>query len=319
MPNIVEIESFQNTVGIGASQVAAVLHLDPWTSAYELWQQKSGRKEKPPRTAAMQFGIDLERKAMDAYYRDKGIEPMQEQVAGIHATIPYLRAVVDGWDGERGHGVNVKVPSGFNTIEAAEFGWIPRHYQIQMAAEMAVFAAYSWDFCVYVAETDETIIIPVRWDDLWDAPDVTLRQFWEGTVTQKLGEFWNHLESEKEWGDADPTPMPDAQAWQEACIAYRELKKSIAQIEEEVAFQGAKIKQLMGMRSRVSLGGFKAEYQTIKASWGVKISVDSLETVGRIKEVLAPLASAEGVEKIADANREESRRFVVAPLKKGQA
>lgn len=340
MPKIIPFSSLRNSLVIGASAVAAITHLDPWKSDWELWLEKSGRRSKPPRTPQMQFGIDMESTAMAAYYKAKGIEPMQEQVAALHPDYPYLCAVVDGWNGE--YGVNVKVPSSQKVIAMAagdefESDWddeadidfarvkhIPRPYQIQCAAEMAVFGADHWDYAVYDAESGLIHICPITWGDIWDVKlkpktsdeyeYVTLREFWQQTAIPLVERFMAHLESGEEWENRPETPMPDATEWQEAATQYIGLRATINELKEERLLVRAKLKTMMGSRTFISVGGYKASDKVIPASWGVKITADSEAELGAVKKALEPLAEAEGVKEIKDANRNESRRFDVRPL-----
>lgn len=311
MPNIVPIESLKNSLQIGASQVAAILHFDPWKSSFELFQEKSGRRPKPPQTDAMRFGLEMESRAMQAYYRDKGCEPMQEQVCALHPTKDFLCAVVDGWNGTTG--VNVKTPSSEKVIEQAEFGIVPRHYLLQLAMEMSVFEAETWDYCVYVADGSGTFIIPVDWDYPWYGSE-TLREFWEKTAMPEIEKFYNSLESGEEFGAREQTPLPDSSEWINACQNYRDMKKSIEGLEQEAEYWKAKIKTMAGNRRFVSLAGFKADNQVVKPTFALKVLVDCRERIEEIRNVLEPLSNAEGVRGIEDAIREESRRFVVKPI-----
>lgn len=331
--------SFSGTVGIGASDVASICHLSPFKSDWQTWLEKSGRRERPPQTAAMQFGIAMEDRAMKSYYAAKRIDSMREQERHTHSKYDWLRAIADGWNGE--WGVNVKVPSSNKIIEMADSGdieedWdadadidyatigrVPRHYIIQCAAEMACFGADKWDYSVYDAEGDISYIVPICWDDAWDmrrnGEIQTLRDFWNETAIPLMERFMEHLDSGLEWDQRPETPMPDVVEWQEASVNYVELGKTINELKEERNCAKAKLKTMMGSRSGLIVAGYKADDKSTPPSFGVKITVDSLEMVQSIQAKLEPLKTVQGVKDVKEANRKDSRRFTCKPVTAKQA
>jgi putative phage-type endonuclease len=309
---IITRDEMRSTHGIGASEVAAICHLDPWRTAYELWLDKTHRRPKEPQTEAMLFGIDMEPRAVaywlqGASWPEKGI-----QVPAVHPTLPFLRAIADMW--EDPIGCQIKCPSGDTTMDSMKRGVVPRHYLLQCAAEMSIFEAKSWEIFVYDAkdpENSEGAII--FWDDWW-TPEISLKQFWERTAIPLITEFWRRIRMD-EWPEHDPAwPRPSAEqwlaAWEKAKYA-KELKSQADDMKEEA---DSEFKQMMGFEEGMIIAGIEARWSKRKGSVGIQVTCEDNETTDRVLSILAPLENAEGVESVEKKVRGEGKAFGVKAL-----
>ena len=60
--------------GIGSSEVATILGLDPWETPYQLWRRKVGLDEPKTETFAMKAGHYLEDAVAQFWHDDTGRE-----------------------------------------------------------------------------------------------------------------------------------------------------------------------------------------------------------------------------------------------------
>ena len=81
--------------GLGASDAAAVLGLDPWRGPIEVWLDKTGQL---PATSseAMELGHALEPVIADRFTDRTSLHVYQRQTGWTHSLYPWMRATVDG-------------------------------------------------------------------------------------------------------------------------------------------------------------------------------------------------------------------------------
>lgn len=315
MPKIINLEEMRQSLGIGASEVAAVCHLDPWATARELWEIKTGRRAKAPRTAAMEFGIEMEPNGLAHYLhltgRDLGNIIIETQVCAVHSKFPYLRAIADGWNGTTG--VQIKCPSGDNLLESMRRGLIPKHYLVQCAAEMAIFEAEGWDFFVYDAEKpEESKLIQVN----WAMPFGTyydLQTMWIEIALPLIEEFWKRLCAEK-WEDSE-RDIPPSVTWENAIKRRQDAEAKILELQEIKDFATAELQQMMGFNSKASNSGWLAYWQRRKPAYKLTISCDDAASLAEVKAAIEPLENAEGVRKIEAKESSEAWTFQVKGVK----
>lgn len=136
---------------IGASEVAAILGLDPWKAPVDIWLEKTGRAERDAMSEAAEWGLRKEPIVLDKYRELHGVELVQPGTL-IHPEVDLLAATPDSivvpslqlhldagsecWERD----VQVKCPRERQRAFWGEPGSddIPEHYWLQVQAEMAV-------------------------------------------------------------------------------------------------------------------------------------------------------------------------------------
>lgn len=130
--------------GIGGSDAAAAVGLNPYTSALELWLEKTGRADGLPRpspddtTSPAFFGTLLEPIVAAVYTRKTGNRVRKVNAVLRHATIPWMLANIDR------EVVGVPDVSILECKTAGEHGtrlWrdgVPEYVQIQVQHQLAV-------------------------------------------------------------------------------------------------------------------------------------------------------------------------------------
>ena len=83
--------------GIGGSDVSAILGINKWTSAIELWLDKTNQKNDPVEVnEAMQWGTILEPIIRDHFSAVTGKAVMEVKAMLQHPEHPFMLADVDG-------------------------------------------------------------------------------------------------------------------------------------------------------------------------------------------------------------------------------
>lgn len=173
--------------GIGASDAAAIMGLDPFSSPFAKYLEKTG-EIVVDETAPMRWGTLLEQPIATAFEQEEGYVVRRRQAMVTHPTEPWMRATLDGLvfrptsDGRRtGHPLGV-YESKATFRRAVEWAGEepPLYYQIQVQHQLAVTEMeQGWlvgltftpvpHLHVHVIERDQEVI-----DDLMEAE----AEFW---------------------------------------------------------------------------------------------------------------------------------------------
>lgn len=127
--------------GIGASDVAAIIGISPWSTPFNVWADKMGALEDE-QSEAMAWGLRLENLILDAYEEEHEVDVVNRQAR-----------VSRGGDGERWMRATIDGDAGDRLVEAkadSSFGWddVPLHYQAQAQWQMLVTGHTRVDFAV---------------------------------------------------------------------------------------------------------------------------------------------------------------------------
>lgn len=138
------------SLGVGASESAALFGLSPWTSQFALWAEKSGmapREDSP--SEAMRWGLRLEEPIAVAYKAESGRElwtPPSPFCVAVDRDLEVLRATPDRWiiaaDGRDGRGV-LEIKNVDGTKSGDWEDGPPIHVQVQVQHQLAV-TGFRW-------------------------------------------------------------------------------------------------------------------------------------------------------------------------------
>lgn len=136
----------KRSAGIGASDVAGIVGLSPWSTPFTVWAEKKLGYSQDP-TEAMTWGQKLENVVIDEYEERTGIAVDDRQLLVHHPGDEWMMATLDGVayeshddardDHERKLGAlgNVEVKT---DSQWGRWGDVPDHYQIQVQWQMYV-------------------------------------------------------------------------------------------------------------------------------------------------------------------------------------
>lgn len=134
--------------GLGASDSPAVMGVSPWTTRYQLWLEKTGKKVSDSSdNFATERGNILEPMARADYELRHGLE--MPVVYAEHKGWPFIRASLDGYNAQHGIILEIKCP-GEADHETAKSGHVPEKYWPQLQHQLLVTGAkelhyYSFD------------------------------------------------------------------------------------------------------------------------------------------------------------------------------
>lgn len=176
--------------GIGGSDAAAAVGLNPYTSALELWLEKTGRADGLPRpdpddtTEPVYWGTLLEPIVAASYTKQTGNRVRRVNAVLQHPTIPFMLANVDR------EIVGNRDVSILECKTAGEFGsrlWreqVPEYVQIQVQHQLAVTGKQAADVAVLLCG-QRLDVHRIERDDALIARLIELED-----------EFWRHVETD---------------------------------------------------------------------------------------------------------------------------
>lgn len=116
--------------GIGGSDAATVVGLNPYSSLYELWADKQGFLPDKEDTEAMRTGRDLEQYVAERFCESTGKKVQRLPYMYCHDTYPYIIANVDRKIVGENAGLECKTTSPYNKTDFAE-GIVQPNYLCQ--------------------------------------------------------------------------------------------------------------------------------------------------------------------------------------------
>jgi putative phage-type endonuclease len=137
---------------IGASDVAAILGISPWCTAYELWEIKTGRKDGHLENFAVMRGQRLEPKARAYFELKTGIQ--MSPAVRVSESEPLFMASYDGINEEIGAALEIKCP-GLTNHTKIKAGVIPEYYKCQLEQQLLVTPQLKKVFFMSFYENEE--------------------------------------------------------------------------------------------------------------------------------------------------------------------
>ena len=213
--------------GIGSSDAPIIMGVSPWKTAYQLWEEKTGRVVKEQETNwAIDRGNRFEpiaRRHYELLHFPDDFPPMQIE----HASLPMFRASMDGANIKLKKGVEFKVPGKVDHALAKE-GKLPEKYywQVQHQLMTTGFDIVDYVSVEVIDEASEEIkiaVVPVKanLEDITKLQEAELK-FWDNVIKDTPPEL-----SEKDFKTIRST------AFGEKAKAYREKMELLKSLEAE--------------------------------------------------------------------------------------
>lgn len=188
----------KRSIGIGASESAAILGLSKWETPIGLWRKKIGGKTKDVSSnEAVQRGNRMEpaiREFFKALHPEYTVEHYPFDIL-YQRDRPYLFATLDGElvSEEGKHGIlEIKTaePKGSAGWKEWLHGNLPKNYLVQCIHQLA---ATGWDFVILVG-----LLYQRNGDKSLVEREIWRKDFEEeiNNLTEEVGKFWSYVESE---------------------------------------------------------------------------------------------------------------------------
>jgi putative phage-type endonuclease len=252
----------QRKNGIGGSEVASVLNISPYKSAYKVWQDKVSDEIEDEENDYTRLGNFIENFIALEYTRQTGRKTLRDNKIRVHKEHSCLivnldRVIVDNQDGSGPGLLECKstvsyVFKSWKDDETAQQS-IPLVYYCQIQHELSV-TGYKWAIlAVYILDLRKTVFIPIYRDDEYiEKQNRFLVMWWNAYVLQNEAPPMTAVELNF------ITPDPDSfiEADERITLAFDELlkkEKELKAVEKEVEYLKNQIKEYMGEKERLTI------------------------------------------------------------------
>jgi len=171
--------------GIGGSDAAAIVGLNPWCSPFDVYADKLGLIPEQEDNEAMRQGRDLEGYVAQRFMEATGKKVRRRNAILQHPEHTFMAANIDRWVVGENAGLECKTTSVLNRTKFSQ-GEFPPNYYVQCMHYMAVTGAERWylavlvlnkAFHVFTIERDEAEIAALVQSE---------KHFWEEHVLKQI-------------------------------------------------------------------------------------------------------------------------------------
>lgn len=249
--------------GIGSSEVASILGLNPWETPYQLWRRKKGLTPPKEETFAMRAGHYLEDAVSLFWHDETGREIIKRSATDWliqNTEKPYMQVSPDRtyWlDGERRSNTNKGILECKTTQMKVDEDDLPRHWFCQVQYQLGV-AELTHGSLAWLSSGRE-----------FGYKDIALVPDFFAWIEYEVSKFWtDYIVGDKEPGLQDVSDVllkyyrhTDGKVLAvgddifTACGDLKALRRQIAALDEQKEDLEAKIKLAFGDAEAISYGG----------------------------------------------------------------
>lgn len=221
--------------GLGGSDAASILGLNPYSSPFSVWADKTGKTPPTEDNEAMRQGRDLEQYVADRWMEATGKKCRKKNAILFNDEYPFALANIDRDVIGENAGLECKTTSVMN-LKKFKNGNFPETYYCQCMWYMAITGAERWYLAVLVLNKEFLTFVIERDEAEIKALMDTGREFWKYVETNTPppmdGSIPNSdtLSAMYGYSKQNETPiyLPDRL---EVCERYQEVKKQIKELE----------------------------------------------------------------------------------------
>ena len=180
-----QLETRKN--GMGGADAAAILGLNPYRTAVDVYLEKMGQAEQFEGNDATHWGNVLEDVIAKEYARRTGNKVQRRNQHFVHPDHYFMMGNIDRWVVGEKKGLECKTAGQYVSDKWGESGTdqVPDDYLIQCAHYMSVLNVDSWDLAVLIGGRDFRIYHLQRDPELENMLIEQERDFWENHVLLK--------------------------------------------------------------------------------------------------------------------------------------
>jgi len=171
--------------GIGGSDAAAIVGLDRWRSAFDVYADKVGLKQEEPDNEAMRQGRDLEDYVAQRFMEATSKKVRRRNAILQHPEHTFMTANIDRWVVGENAGLECKTTSVLNRAKFSQ-GEFPPNYYVQCMHYMAVTGAERWYLAVLVLNKAFHVFTIERDEAEINALIEAEKHFWENHVMKQI-------------------------------------------------------------------------------------------------------------------------------------
>ena len=267
MPREVWLEHRRRS--IGGSDAAAIIGLNPYSSAYAVWADKLGVIPPKEDNEAMRLGRDLEDYVAKRFTEATGKKVRRENSIIINPDYPFAHANVDRLIVGSNEGLEIKTTTSLN-LKKFKNGEFPTNYYAQAVHYMAITGADRWYLAVLILGKELKIFCIERDEAEICALMEEERKFWKMVVDKTPPA----VDGEKSTTEAISAVFSEgADEGNLALFAYEsELAQYVAlgeQIKQLKALQDGcanKVKAYLGNTARGESDGYRVSWAPAQRS-----------------------------------------------------
>ena len=217
--------------GIGGSDAAAIVGLDRYKSAFDVYADKIGLKAEQPDNEAMRQGRDLEDYVAQRFMEATGKKVRRRNAMLQHPEYPFMTANIDRWVVGENAGLECKTTSVLNKAKFSQ-GEFPPYYYVQCMHYMAVTGADRWYLAVLVLNKAFHVFTIERDEAEINALIEAEKDFWENHVLKQIPPAPDGSESTSE---IIKQLFPEAREREEvALFGYEDKIEQYLQLDSQV-------------------------------------------------------------------------------------
>lgn len=236
--------------GIGGSDVATILGLNPYKTAFTLWLEKTGQIEPPKvENEYIEWGNILEPVIRDKFKKETGFKVFQNNFVLQHDEHEFMIANIDGevidpkFEGSRGL-LEIKTAS-----ERMKADWQegpPHHYMLQIQHYLAVLG-YSYAYVAVLIGGNHFKYFLIHRDDYVIDKLITAEMEFMRLVQEKIAPEITGHSTDSNWlsqafsidNEQESELRPDLET---LALRYNEIQKDIKTLQEEADYIKNRIK-----------------------------------------------------------------------------
>lgn len=248
--------------GIGGSDVAAIVGLSRFKSAFSVYLDKIGELPPLEDNPKMKAGRILEPVVADWFTTETGIKCQEQKWIFQHAEHPFMLANIDRWIPGENAGLEIK-----NTSEYCRNDWfegnteiIPTEYQLQANHYMAVTNADRWYVAVLIGGWDFQWRIIERDEKLIKSLITIEKNFWENHIQAKVPPQVGAQDTDMMnfmYPSSTSTSLAISEVYYDLIKSLLDTKKALETAKEAHEDVKNRVKQIMGENELATWQGDK--------------------------------------------------------------
>ena len=248
---------------IGGSDAAAVVGLNPFSSPYSLWAEKTGRIPGFEGNLATEVGTYLEEFVAQKFAAETGKKVRRVNQSFLNSDYPWAIANIDRDIVGEDAGLEIKTTSELNLKKFAG-GEYPANYYAQMVHYLAITGKQRWYLAVLIGNREFKWFVLERDEDEIAA------------LMEAEKDFWRHVETDtppaadgmQATGEAIKTIYPESDGstvdlyiYRAELARYLHLGEKIKEMEQQRDEAANIVKAFMGEAERGECDGYKVSWK----------------------------------------------------------
>ena len=249
---------------IGGSDAAAVVGLNPFSSPYALWAEKTGRVPGFEGNLATEVGTYLEEFVAQKFAQETGKKVRRANQSFLNSDYPWAIANIDRDIVGEDAGLEIKTTSELNMKKFAG-GEYPANYYAQMVHYLAITGKQRWYLAVLIGNREFKWFVLERDEDEIAA------------LMEAEKDFWRHVETDtppaadgmQATGEAIKTIYPESNGstvdlyiYRTELARYLSIVEQIKELEQQRDEAANTFKAFMGEAERGECDGYKVSWKS---------------------------------------------------------